>query len=351
MNVQKGDGSTVPTSNDPAMAVIYDETGQPVWYYIDGTGNDLGGAISAELTDKGVLMGPVMDVSGHTAEPPREVDFAGNVVWQCADPNCGDSNGYLSHHANKLSNGDYVTLRWITDSSNNMNPIYEEYTPDNKKVWSLDYSKLVPRPSNVTGDWCHGNSITIDIANDAAYANCRFVGLIKVKYSNPNTLIWHLPASYGAKGLGNITFSPTSSQYSDTHDPEIHSDGTILFFDNGGYNSSFFPSTTTYHSRAVEYKIDETAKTATLVWEFPGTFAVDTWYKNSWYQPFWGDADRLANGNVLITAGSRGSGTTSRIFEVTKADGKVVWELELGPDIGVYRADRITPPLVHAIAH
>jgi len=71
--------------------------------------------------------------------------------------------------------------------------------------------------------------------------------------------------------------------------------------------------------------------------------------KNDWYQPFWGDADRLANGNVLITAGVRGSGTESRVFEVTKADGKVVWEFRLGPDIGIYRAERITPPLVKAI--
>jgi len=27
MNVQKGDGNTIPTSNNPAMAVIYDATG------------------------------------------------------------------------------------------------------------------------------------------------------------------------------------------------------------------------------------------------------------------------------------------------------------------------------------
>ena len=111
-------------------------------------------------------------------------------------------------------------------------------------------------------------------------------------------------------------------------------------------------STTTYHSRAVEYKIDESAKTATLVWEFPGTFSVDSWYKNSWYTSYFGDADRLANGNVLITAGSLGaSAGDARVFEVMKADGKVVWEFKLPTTYGVYRADRITPPLVHAIRH
>lgn len=352
MNVQKGDGNSIPSSSYPAMSVMYDETGQPVWYYIDGTTSDYGGAISADLTDKGVLIGPVMNQSMATGESPREVDFAGNTLWQCPDANCGDSSAsYLSHEAAKLSNGDYLVLRWIT-TNNNQNPIYEEYSPSGQKVWSLDYSKFVPMPSGASGDWCHGNAITIDIAKNVVYANCRWMGLIKTTYTNP-TMQWFLPASYG-KATGTMTFSPSTSQFSDTHDPEIHDDGTILFFDNGGYNAmSIFPgqpTTTTYHSRAVEYKIDENAKTATLVWEFPGSFTVDSWYKNNWYQPFWGDADRLANGNVLITAGNRGSGTESRVFEVTKADGKVVWELHLGPDMGIYRADRITPPLVKAIS-
>ena len=374
MNVQKGDGNTIPSSNYPAMAVMYDATGQPVWYYIDGTTNDYGGAISVDLTDKGVLVGPVGNSSGLTGEPPREVDFAGNTLWQCADAKCSGSGGAggsgassgtsgtggglgeLSHHASKLPNGDHVVLRWISTTvgtTTNQSPVYEEIDASGKKVWSLDYAKLVPMPSSLSGDWCHGNAITIDIAQDTVYANCRWMGLIKTSYKNPNTLLWHLPASYNGKGLGNMTYSPTTSQYSDTHAPEIHSDGTILFFDNGGYDDPFkYPpvTPTTHHSRALEYKIDESAKTATLVWEFPGTFAVDAWYKNSWYQPFWGSAKRLDNGNVLVAAGNRGTGTESRVFEVTKSDGKVVWEFHLGPDIGIYRAQRITPPLVKAIS-
>jgi hypothetical protein len=40
----------------------------------------------------------------------------------------------------------------------------------------------------------------------------------------------------------------------------------------------------------------------------------------------------------------------TRVFEVSKADGVVVWEFRLPNFFGVYRADRITPPLVRAIA-
>ena len=94
---------------------------------------------------------------------------------------------------------------------------------------------------------------------------------------------------------------------------------------------------------------DETKKVAKVVWEFPGTFAVDAWYKNSWYTPYWGDADRLANGNILITAGIHSTSVSTRIFEVTRA-GKVVWEITLPANNGSFRAQRLAPPpLVEAI--
>ncbi len=61
--------------------------------------------------------------------------------------------------------------------------------------------------------------------------------------------------------------------------------------------------------------------------------------------------DRLANGNILIAGGMIGKDKhESRVFEVTKADGKVVWEFRFPQNFGVYRSERIVPPLVHAIA-
>ena len=350
MNIQKGDGTASARSKTPSQAVMYDEEGQPVWYYINGTTEDRGGAIPVELTDKGVLIGAVMNDAMVVAVSPKEIDLAGNILWQCSDPLCG-RGGSLTHHVDKLPNGNYILQRDVTAGSGTA-PVFEEVTSDNKVVWSLDYAKLVKAPAGTMGDWCHGNSLTIDIDKDEVYANCRWMGLIKTSYKDPNTLIWHLPASYGGKGSGNMTFSPSSSQYSDTHDPEIHDDGTIIFFDNGGFDGIVGQDANPqgYKSRVLEYKIDEAKKTATLVWEFPGSFNVDSWYKTSFYLPFWGDADRLENGNVLVTAGVRFTKIKSRVFEVTKQDGKVVWEFQLPLGYGVYRSDRIVPPLVKAIS-
>jgi hypothetical protein len=351
MNIQMLDpgtmasgGVVIPNSTHPPQAVIFDEEGQPVWYYVDGSVPDIGGAVSTVLTDKGVLIGPSWNSQQTNGTPPREVDFAGNIVWECKHAACGPGKS-VSHHASKLPNGDYVIIEYVTRSDGVESPVFHELKADSTEVWSLDWAALVPPPSGSRTDWCHGNAITIDIDKNEVYANCRWVGLLKTTYQNPSKQ-WLMPASCASQGLGDITYS--GSQYTDSHDPEIHADGTILFYDNGGWNTRCMKDV--YHTRVVEYQVDQSAKTATLVWEFPGTFSVPDSFYTTWYSPYWGDADRLANGNVLVAAGLVDPKIQGRIFEVTKAEGQVVWEMRLPILYGAYRADRIDPPLVHALS-
>ena len=346
MNMQKldtaGADPVIPNSTHPPAAVIYDEGGEPVWYYIDGTSPDNGGAVSTQLTDVGILIGPTWNSQQKTGTPPREVDFAGNIVWECKHKAC-TTQGSVSHHAAKLPNGHYIVNEDVTGSNDVKSPVWRELTSDSEEVWKLDVAALLPPPSDARTDWCHGNSITIDQEKNVVYANCRWTGLLKTTYDNP-TYQWFMPASCQNLGLGDITYM--GSQYVDSHDPEIHADGTIIFFDNGGWNTRCMKDS--YHSRVVEYQVDEAAKKATLVWEFPGSFTPpDAWY--DWYSPYWGDADRLANGNVLVAAGVLSNNKESRVFEVGKEDGKVVYEMRFPKLYGMYRADRINPPLVHPI--
>ncbi len=117
----------------------------------------------------------------------------------------------------------------------------------------------------------------------------------------------------------------------------------ILFCDNQGWSShTGGEGNGSYHSRVVEYHLDETKKQATLTWEFPGSFEVNARYKNDWKTPIWGAANRLANGNVLVTAGVKGTGQHTRIFEVSRA-GEVVWGIEW-PARTARHASRRRPP-------
>jgi hypothetical protein len=192
-----------------------------------------------------------------------------------------------------------------------------------------------------------GNAISIDIERNEVYANCRWMGLLKTTYTNPS-MQWLLPASYGSEGQGDFTYSPADSQFSDAHAPDIDADANkVIFYDNGGWSGSV-ENTAGFHSRVIEYQLEGTM--ATLTWEFPGSFSLsDSWYADTWYSAFWGDADYVSNGNVLVAAGHIGPTRESRVFEVTKADGQPVWELRLPLNYGVYRAERITPPLVRRI--
>jgi hypothetical protein len=325
---------------NPASIVMYDENGLPVWYFVNGTSGDSRGDISADLTpQKTVLVGPA------PGEPAREVDLSGKVVWE--GPANKTQTQIQTHFANKTPAGTYVINRELDKDGQNGstridNQVLEEFSATNEIVWSWNMFDHV-EPSGDSEELCHGNALTWDDTGGIAYYNCRYVGIFKIERSSGDVL-WRMGGTHDEDSLGpgDFTFSPPESKFSDAHDPEFHADGTLLLYDNGGF-AGLGGNNSSFRSRVVEYQLDQSAKTATRVWEFPGDFAVDAWYEDDWYTPYWGDADELANDNVLVTAGVNGSGTQSRIFEVTRA-GKVVWELKFASSIGIYRAERLSPP-------
>jgi hypothetical protein len=323
----------------PTRVVALDEMGLPVWYFIDGThpGNRVD--VATELYAGHVLVGPALN------EPAREVDLAGNVVWE-GPPNASPNE--YTHDFEKLSNGDYV-VDFLKPPAADVTPKYpdellEEMAPDFSAVWSWRLLDHVPRVAIDRAELCHGNAMFVDEAANKAYYNCRFLGIFKIDRASGD-IEWRLGGKYDTTSLGpgDFTYDPPASQFDDVHAPEFHADGTVLVYDNGGYGAAKLPPGSSYHSRVVEYQLDETSKTAKSTFEFPGSFDVDDWYKTSWYTPAYGAGRRLANGNILVTAGILSASAQTRIFEVTR-DGRVVWALTFPTNVGSYRANRLSPP-------
>ena len=323
---------------EPGIMVAYDMQGQPVWYFVNGTTPDERGDVSLRvLANHNLVLGP------SSGEPPKEVDLAGNVVWQgppstpsgsAEDP----ATAPLTHYAGKLDNGNYVVFRSLANADGVTGALVQELSPGNEVVWSWNLFDHKQPPADAPKDWCHPNSLTVDLENDVFYLSCRYQGIFKVKRSGDQAVLWELGGEQG----GDFAFDPSEAVIFDQHDPEIHADGTILVFDNH-YGRGGAPEGTT--SRVIEFELDESTLVATPTFEFPGAYAgVDDWYRSSWLTSYWGDADRLANGNVLVCAGQRVTSEPTRVFEIRPSDGAVVWQITLPLGAGSYQAERVSPP-------
>ncbi len=130
------------------------------------------------------------------------------------------------------------------------------------------------------------------------------------------------------------------------HAPVIRPDGSILLFDNGNERPVPGPP----YSRAVRVVIDDSAPdpsqwTARQTWEFRTDDLVTG---EPLYADFLGDADQLANGNVLVGAGGIGQvvpPARGRIIEVVPtgaSGGDIVWDVSLPDTYTSYRAERLT---------
>ena len=371
------------------MALIgIDNEGETVFFY--DPGNNTIAAIQA--TPEGTFIAFDQQVNG-----AREIDLLGNIVNQWRTPGLEGTDQLFEnsvlvdpewielttfhHEIFPLSNGNFLglaaTIHTLTPDQRTLlcpedqnefsiiSDVVVEFEPDGTSIRSWDVWDALnieetpgnhicitdpPFASPERRDWTHANAVIYDETRDAI--------LISSRHTNQVIAFDHLETTGPQSSIRWIlgdqgTLTTEGDLFYHAHAVELQEDGSLLLYDNGNGRpgtKAGDPESPTY-SRAVLYEISDSGEDRTQ-WE-----AIQRWEhrvsdidNRPLFAFFLGDADRLENGNVLITHGgiwNRPATQRSRIIEVTsdnESEDSIVWDLALGDTdvpVTVYRAERL----------
>lgn len=163
-----------------------------------------------------------------------------------------------------------------------------------------------------TIDYCHGNSLDLDYDGNILFSTRNMSEITKID-RNTGDIIWR----WGGKN-NQFTFLGDTLQFTYQHAARLIQNGNYILFDNGDLHNPPF-------SRAVEYQLDQTQKTATAVWQYrntPDLYGYSTGY-----------AQRLDDGNTLIDWG-----TTNPNVSLVAPDSTKIFDLTFPEGMYTYRA-------------
>ncbi len=376
--------------------IALDNDGEIVWYYengpvIGGVEQTTDGTFTSYYWPNGIrefdmLGNEVGDwiaplEAGVIPEPPEQNTATPTVDAIDPVPLMSDTFELTHHEAYRTVDGNYLMLsttnHGLTDEQRAtlcpgddqpftvLSDVAVEFSPDGEvlrtwDLWDVIDVEEVPGDElcseifeiNGARDWMHANAVVYDPDRDAVIFSARHtsqvVAMAHGDELGPQTeLIW----TFGDNGTMPLTGDGPRYQ----HAVEVQDDGSILLFDNGNGRPGTAPGDPVNppYSRAVLYDVDDRSEdpadwSVTQLWEYRSE-DVDG---EPLFAPFIGDADRLSNGNVLITNGGADfmnptSFLHTRIVEVVPdgaSGGEVVWQLDAGAPgqfVATYRSERI----------
>ena len=166
-------------------------------------------------------------------------------------------------------------------------------------------------------DYVHGNALEIDTDGNFIISS-RYLSEITKVDRNSGNIIWR----WGGKH-NQFSFVNDSTMFSYQHAIRRITNGHFVLFDNG--NLRVPP-----YSRAIEYSLDENAKTATMVWGYRHNPDISS--------DAMGYVDRLPDGSTLV-----GWGAANPSLTIVGSDNTTLAELSFPPGIYSYRAFAFPP--------
>jgi hypothetical protein len=183
--------------------------------------------------------------------------------------------------------------------------------------WTHD-DKIDPPLADQSID--HPNSISFD-RDGGVIISYRNLGAVLKIDPTTHAVLWQLG---GARNQFKFIDDPLNG-FGGQHAVQVLPNGHFIIFDNGVTHT---PQT----SRAVEYAVDQSAKTATMVWQYAPSPPL--------FNQFTGSVQRLANGNTVI------AWTNAGLIDEVSADGTLLDRMQIYnaagvPNTSAYRAIRI----------
>lgn len=265
-----------------------------------------------------------------------------DTSWTVVD-SIASGTGYLTsaHDHMVLPNGHIVVQAWedvIMDMSKVVaggNPaalvvqgIIQELDQDRNVVFqwrSLDQIPVTDSYEDLKAAairYVHNNALWVDHDGDFLVSLRHCSSVIRIDRSTGNVQ-WLMGGKRNQFTFTSAVPGVTDPLFSYQHDVRRTKNG-ISMFDNGNFR-------TPQYSRAVDYRVDENAKTAELVWTYRHVPDIFTSLQ--------GGVQTLTNGHRVIAWGSAAADGHPGVTEVD-SNGRVVFEARLPKELFVYRAQR-----------
>jgi arylsulfate sulfotransferase len=338
-----------PANTSMLESVVTDLEGNIIWYYPGG------GGFPIKLMPNGDM---ILQMTGDL----REVDLAGNTIRDVSVAQVNQSlqaKGYsfsiggFSHDVLTIPNGHWITIGVISKDFTDL-PGYPgtisvtgdavvDIDPNGNVVWGWSAFDHLDVNRHLQGlpDWTHSNALVYTADGNLLLSMRHQSWILKLDYANgtgTGNILWKL----GEDGDFTLASGDPSQWFYGQHDPVILSTNgsqtTLPVYDDGNLridsNAVACGSTASApacYSRATIFQIDESTRTASLLWEdLPGYFS-----------PWGGSIAVLSNGDVEFDSSQPFNAISSQITEVTPTDiPQTVWQMNISGE-WAYRGSRI----------
>ncbi len=305
----------------PLRIFVVDHEGRYRWYHLGDDSVKAGAGAEIQAIDGGLLLA--------AGGPEMFLGWDGNPIWEAP---------FSAHHDMRFSpfNDDHLLYLGISgkDCPTTEHTLEEFDMVDQETVWQWRICEHYTPPDPYDG-WAHVNTIEPFPGERAVLLSVRNQDLLMRVDRDTGEIDWTL-------GWGGDFEMATEDLFLRQHAPEILENGEILLFDNGMSQKEVNrknedPAKVRPVSRVIQLALsfheDGSPDAAEVTWEYldPELFA----FARS-------EADRLPNGNTLITYSQLAPDMDSWLREIDQDQG-TVWELHTPPGWSTYRAERITP--------